>query len=807
MSKDDDDSSPPDGADPAEPVDSLADTLAASDEGGSTRDERSPSSQASLGRRSGAALIVAAPIVAAPIVAVRVASRYELLGLAGEGAHGTVFKAFDTLTESPVAVKLLKSRAPSAVLRAEIATLRALDLPGVVRFLDDGDFDGSPFLVTEWVTGTPFPGPVEGWDQLEDRFVALLEIVDRLHTVGVLHRDLKPANILVDANGLITVLDLGVAISEVAPDRRSLAGTPMYLAPEVLGGERPPSVQSDLYALGVTLAEALGCGTLFSATTVGELYAEKQRLPKLSPTIAVPNKIEERLRTLLAPSAAARPDSCAAVVRALVGSRELTGWTQRLSAGSGPLTEEQLQPLFHGPERVLHLPTLGARALFARTEGDRVAVEQEVAAWVRAGIASWDGDQLRTCRPELDRLDVSPDVLALRATGSLRETHEESARGRARALIDAAERRRQAGRIGAATALAGAAWTAARGVGDFDLLDDVALVIGRCGTQFEDRHALDVGIAQLEALETDAADNIARLLRCLRTTLSGDTVDRMLDEYSRVEPFADRVLERGLALARSRIAEREGDAADRHFHVELIATAQARGDAALAADARGWAAQADYRAGDFKRCAAERLAAAARTESPIARLSFLAAAAGALIELDDDAAVLEIADAVVVEAQALGAQSLELHAWGLLRRVRYRNRTPVEPDAELRAAAQLSVRATAAAVVLLNEAAIAWRVGDHPTAIHCCRQAVLRFEHQELRAGAMLGRCFSALLGDPEILVESLRNELAVCEDGLPPGVRDQCRRLLGAASQGVPTPAPNGAGRRREVLADDEFL
>ncbi|MCB9531237.1 MAG: serine/threonine protein kinase [Myxococcales bacterium] len=805
MSKDDDDSSPPDGADPAAPVDSLADTLAASDEGGSTRDERSPSSQASLGRRSGAAPIVAAPIVAAPIGAVRVASRYELLGLAGEGAHGTVFKAFDTLTESLVAVKLLKSRAPSAVLRAEIATLRALDLPGVVRFLDDGDFDGSPFLVTEWVTGTPFPGPVEGWDQLEDRFVALLEIVDRLHTVGVLHRDLKPANILVDANGLITVLDLGVAISEVAPDRRSLAGTPMYLAPEVLGSERPPSVQSDLYALGVTLAEALGCGTLFNATTVGELYAEKQRLPKLSPTIAVPGEVEELLGTLLAPSAAARPDSCAAVVRALVRTRELTGWTQRLSAGDVPLTEEQLQPLFHGPERVLHLPTLGARALFARTDGDRVAVEQEVAAWVRAGIASWDGDQLRTCRPELDRLDVSPEVLTLRATGSLRETHEESARGRARALIDAAERRRHAGRIGAATALAGAAWTAARGVGDFDLLDDVALVIGRCGTQFEDRHALDVGIAQLEALETDAADNIARLLRCLRTTLRGDTVDRMLDEYSRIEPFADRVLERGRALARSRIAYREPRDVCERIHDTLLSQATARRDDGLAADVRGWSAHLHYLRGDFDTCARLRLQAADRTEYPLARLGFLANAAAAMVELDRSEEAVAIADAVVRRAAELQSPTLELQAWDRLRDVRYRRKDPIEMAPELQAAARLSTRRALAATLFLTEAAIGWRRGEIDCALALANDALRAFIETQNAAGAFLTRCFIALLESADDEAAALSVELD--EVRLPPNVESQCRRLVAAAAHRRPPAAPNGSGRRREILADDELL
>src|SRR5262245_46624906 len=90
-----------------------------------------------------------------------IAERYRLDNCLGRGGHGEVWEAQDLLTGTTVAVKLLHDgfgAEPSRV-RREIAVLRFLRLPGVVRLLDEGVEDFGPFLVMERVHGRPFPGP------------------------------------------------------------------------------------------------------------------------------------------------------------------------------------------------------------------------------------------------------------------------------------------------------------------------------------------------------------------------------------------------------------------------------------------------------------------------------------------------------------------------------------------------------------------------------------------------------------------------------------------------------------------------
>src|SRR5579883_739740 len=134
----------------------------------------------------------------------RIAGRYVLERLLGRGGQAEVWSAADRITGSRVAVKLLGEGASPARARREIATLRLLRLPGVVRLLDEGVDDERGFVVMELVLGAPFPGVATPctWAELGPPTLRLLETLARVHACGVVHRDLKPANVLVTADGL-----------------------------------------------------------------------------------------------------------------------------------------------------------------------------------------------------------------------------------------------------------------------------------------------------------------------------------------------------------------------------------------------------------------------------------------------------------------------------------------------------------------------------------------------------------------------------------------------------------------------------
>ena len=94
------------------------------------------------------------------------------------------------------------------------------------------------------------------------------------HDQGVLHRDLKPANIMIDGLGQARITDFGIAAAIPRPgERTSFAGTPGYIAPELLAGQ-PPSQRSDIYSLGLVLYEMVTGRRVFTADTFEQRSAE-----------------------------------------------------------------------------------------------------------------------------------------------------------------------------------------------------------------------------------------------------------------------------------------------------------------------------------------------------------------------------------------------------------------------------------------------------------------------------------------------------------------------------------------------------
>ncbi|WP_240359575.1 bifunctional serine/threonine-protein kinase/formylglycine-generating enzyme family protein [Pyxidicoccus trucidator] len=185
----------------------------------------------------------------------------------GRGGMGVVYLARDKSLGRRVAVKFIaSSHQPRASVRARFETearaIARLQHPNVVTVFRIGTAGGQPYIVSEYILGRslsqlPLPLP---WRRVLTLGLGLARGLAAAHRQGVLHRDLKPSNALVTDDGVVKLLDFGLAeyfdlnASALPARARAHAGTPRYMAPELLRGE-PSSPQSDLYALGVTLYE------------------------------------------------------------------------------------------------------------------------------------------------------------------------------------------------------------------------------------------------------------------------------------------------------------------------------------------------------------------------------------------------------------------------------------------------------------------------------------------------------------------------------------------------------------------------
>jgi len=208
--------------------------------------------------------------------------RFELRRRIGAGGLAEVFEALDVRTGAEVAVKMLHphlARDPSLRerFRRELSIARSLEHPGIVRLFDLHQHRGRPFISMERLRGRTLQERILGEGPLppEEARAVVREICAALgaaHRQGVVHRDLKPQNVFLSEGGAVKVLDFGLArvLGEARLTAEGAAGTPGYIAPEVLAGE-PGDARADLYALGALWYEMLrGQRWCESGATLGE---------------------------------------------------------------------------------------------------------------------------------------------------------------------------------------------------------------------------------------------------------------------------------------------------------------------------------------------------------------------------------------------------------------------------------------------------------------------------------------------------------------------------------------------------------
>ncbi len=358
-----------------------------------------------------------------------VAGRFRVESHAGTGGMGAVYRAIDTTTGTPVALKVLFPQRVDEIARftRESALLRQLDHPSIVRYVAHGALPaGSPYLVMEWVEGETLAGILESGplDVARSLEVALAvaQALVHAHGHGVIHRDIKPRNVMLTPEGLVKVLDFGIA--RVSRDTATaltktgmFLGTPGYIAPEQARGLPDVDARADVFSLGCVLFETLTGRAAFVAREAIALLAKlviEDVPPPSTVQPGIPAAVDALVGRMLVKNPAERIASAAAVVdgiEALLseterhdsgGPRRLTATELRLlavvlSVGEGESTITSTAIRTHdtqpGLSLIEELTLLGVRlerladgSVFCLVVGDDVATDLATRA-ARCGLA------------------------------------------------------------------------------------------------------------------------------------------------------------------------------------------------------------------------------------------------------------------------------------------------------------------------------------------------------------------------------------------------------------------------------------
>jgi predicted ATPase len=242
-------------------------------------------------------------------------SRYRIEELLGEGSFGRVYRAVDERTTGEVAVKVLKAGPDTSATHVrrferEIATLRKLDHPVILQYLDHGRHADTLYLVVELLRGRRLTDAAADFHGQAERVLLLGSRLARAfaaaHERGVIHRDIKPDNIHLTETGEPRILDYGLARWERADSSQpgtmvtlekltqtnALMGTIPYMAPEQIRAE-PVGFASDIFSLGVVLYELVAGRRPYVAETLPDLLAaieagEPPELEDLVPSLDAP---------------------------------------------------------------------------------------------------------------------------------------------------------------------------------------------------------------------------------------------------------------------------------------------------------------------------------------------------------------------------------------------------------------------------------------------------------------------------------------------------------------------------------------
>lgn len=284
---------------------------------------------------------------------------YHLLDLLGKGGMGEVYLAEDTRLGRKIALKLLPPDLTSDELRVlrfqqEARTASALNHPNILTIFDIGEADSTHYIATEFVKGQTVRALMSaGSINLQKAFDIVIQVASALgaaHEVGVVHRDIKPENIMVRTDGLVKVLDFGIAkltqrtmtagssemglLPLVNTEPGMIMGTPKYMSPEQVRA-LDVDERTDIFSLGAVFYEILAGKPPFERSTVGDTIAailQSEPAPIAQSSAEVPPRLQEIIARTLRKDVVERYQSMGELISDLrIASKELEVDQQSIS--------------------------------------------------------------------------------------------------------------------------------------------------------------------------------------------------------------------------------------------------------------------------------------------------------------------------------------------------------------------------------------------------------------------------------------------------------------------------------------------
>ncbi len=287
----------------------------------------------------------------------------EIVARVGGGTFGDVYRARDTQLDRDVALKLLRQREHPAALASQILVegrlLARVAHPNVITIYGAEEADGRVGLWMEFINGLTLEDVLRQSGSLSAREATVIGMdlcraLAAVHAMGLVHRDVKAPNVMREQGGRIVLMDFGTGENLGGHATGRLAGTPLYLAPELFVGQAA-TVRSDLYALGVLLYRLATGAYPVNGSSVADLAAAHRNGRAIRLRDARPNLPDGFVRVVeraLAPAPEDRFESAGAFESALVGwlgiggraSADVAGAGAAESDVAGPVTSTVLEP-------------------------------------------------------------------------------------------------------------------------------------------------------------------------------------------------------------------------------------------------------------------------------------------------------------------------------------------------------------------------------------------------------------------------------------------------------------------------------
>ena len=330
-------------------------------------------------------------------------SHYRIVSKLGAGGMGEVYLAKDTKLDRQVALKILppevaddKDRMDRFVREAKSAS--ALNQPNIITIYEIGESEGTHFIATEYIPGETLhtqlkQSPLELRAAL-DIAIQMASALDAAHRAGIIHRDIKPENVMIRPDGLVKILDFGIAKltfkkTELTDEEAATAlkpqgtspgviiGTANYMSPEQARGKEV-AAQSDIFSFGIVLYEMVTGKRAFvgeNAVDVIGAILHKEPTPLNQLALDLPHEIERIINKTLRKDPNTRYQTARDLLTDLKDARQELEFQDKLERTVAPQSEATTtQTIIPPATDGLRLPTSSAEFITQEVQKHKLGV-------------------------------------------------------------------------------------------------------------------------------------------------------------------------------------------------------------------------------------------------------------------------------------------------------------------------------------------------------------------------------------------------------------------------------------------------